>query len=143
MTSVPKPLKFLRPQYEALKAAYEQLGDAGNKKLLADVLSLLAMTRAHTAQDTLPDSLRFRLLGSDDEIGSFGHEVRACSPLPPGLVRTLPPRPVATHGAPPALPLPRLRVPDTLPAQYVRNLAGEIAREYNHRVDVSGECSPS
>jgi hypothetical protein len=78
MTSVPKPLKFLRPQYEVLKAAYEQLGEAGNKRLLSDVLSLLAMTGSgNTQPDTLPDSLRFRLLGSDDEIGSFGHEVRA------------------------------------------------------------------
>ena len=136
MTSVPKPLKFLRPQYEALKAAYEQLGDAGNKKLLADVLSLLAMTRAHTSQDTLPDSLRFRLLGSDDEIGSFGHEVRArglSEPYRQGLARR------RAHPLVPASPSPLFLTPvlsSTCATWRARSL-GSIATEWTSLVRVS------
>jgi RPN1 N-terminal domain len=55
MTSVPKPLKFLRPHYAALKAVYDGMvskssaGGAGgeeNRKALADIMSILAMTMA-------------------------------------------------------------------------------------------------
>ena len=76
MTSVPKPLKFLRPQYDGLKATYEVCADGDNKRLLADIVSLLAMTRT-SPSDAMPESLRFRLLGSAEEIGSWGHEARA------------------------------------------------------------------
>ena len=31
MTSVPKPLKFLRPHYDRIKAIYEKTADAENK----------------------------------------------------------------------------------------------------------------
>ncbi len=75
MTSVPKPLKFLRPQYDTLKATYEACAEGDNKRLLADIISLLAMTRSPEA-GLMPESLRFRLLGSAEEIGSFGHEAR-------------------------------------------------------------------
>jgi hypothetical protein len=34
------------------------------------------MTRSNEP-DVMPESLRFRLLGSKEEIGSFGHEARA------------------------------------------------------------------
>eukprot|EP00959_Pyramimonas_sp_CCMP1952_P369800 7745408-Pyramimonas_sp.AAC.1 len=44
MTSVPKPLKFLRPYYELMKEIYEKCPKGENKVLLADVISLLAMT---------------------------------------------------------------------------------------------------
>lgn len=44
MTSVPKPLKFLRPHYGALKSFYETMGDSDLKKYLADILSVLALT---------------------------------------------------------------------------------------------------
>ena len=52
MTSVPKPLKFLRPHFEEIKTlhtTFQKLGDLPNDSLefrarLADVLSVLAMT---------------------------------------------------------------------------------------------------
>lgn len=77
MTSVPKPLKFLRPHYNGLKETYDDTcTHAENKKLLADILSLLAMTRQHVAGE-VPESLKYRLLGSCEEIGCWGHEVSA------------------------------------------------------------------
>lgn len=78
MTSVPKPLKFLRPHYAGLKETFEKCTHAENKKLLADILSLLAMTRAHVPGE-IPESLMYRLLGSSEEIGTWGHEVRQCN----------------------------------------------------------------
>ncbi|PWA58583.1 hypothetical protein CTI12_AA249380 [Artemisia annua] len=44
MTSVPKPLKFLRPHYGTLKSFYESMPESDLKKLLADTLSVLALT---------------------------------------------------------------------------------------------------
>ena len=61
MTSVPKPLKFLRPHYQTLKAAYERLKDESNRRKLADVISVLAIT---TGKEGDRESLKFRLLGS-------------------------------------------------------------------------------
>lgn len=43
MTSVPKPLKFLREHYPSIKEAYEKMNDAETKKFCADVVSVLAM----------------------------------------------------------------------------------------------------
>lgn len=43
MTSVPKPLKFLREHYPALKQVYEKIKDPETKKFCADVVSVLAM----------------------------------------------------------------------------------------------------
>jgi hypothetical protein len=80
MTSVPKPLKFLRPHYDGLKATCEACADGDNRRLLADIVSLLAMTRTSEA-DVMPESLRFRLLGSAEEIGSWGHEARSAASL--------------------------------------------------------------
>ncbi|KAK9285775.1 hypothetical protein L1049_024976 [Liquidambar formosana] len=71
MTSVPKPLKFLRPHYGTLKAYYETMGDSDLKKLLADILSVLALTMSAEGER---DSLKYRLLGSEGDIGSWGHE---------------------------------------------------------------------
>ncbi|KAH9615824.1 hypothetical protein KSS87_003601 [Heliosperma pusillum] len=71
MTSVPKPLKFLRSHYGTLKAYYEIMQDEELKKLLADILSVLALTMA--AEDER-ESLKYRLLGSEGDIGSWGHE---------------------------------------------------------------------
>ncbi|KAL0443958.1 UNVERIFIED_CONTAM: 26S proteasome non-ATPase regulatory subunitA [Sesamum latifolium] len=51
MTSVPKPLKFLRPHYGTLQTHYEKMEDSD-----------------------LKESLKYRLLGSDGDIGSWGHE---------------------------------------------------------------------
>nr|XP_011466925.1 PREDICTED: 26S proteasome non-ATPase regulatory subunit 2 homolog A isoform X1 [Fragaria vesca subsp. vesca] len=71
MTSVPKPLKYLRPHYGTLKAYYETMTDSDLKKYLADILSVLALTMSAEGER---ESLKFRLLGSDGDIGSWGHE---------------------------------------------------------------------
>ncbi|KAH7576981.1 hypothetical protein ACOSP7_002314 [Xanthoceras sorbifolium] len=71
MTSVPKPLKFLRPHYGTLKAYYETMGVSDLKKYLADILSVLALTMSAEGER---ESLKFRLLGSESDIGSWGHE---------------------------------------------------------------------
>ncbi|KAL8031536.1 hypothetical protein ABFX02_13G032500 [Erythranthe guttata] len=71
MTSVPKPLKFLRPHYGTLQAHYENMVDSDLKKLLADILSVLALTMSPEGER---ESLKYRLLGSDGDIGSWGHE---------------------------------------------------------------------
>ncbi|KAI8808022.1 armadillo-type protein [Cladochytrium replicatum] len=71
MTSVPKPLKFLRPHYTTLTAVYERWPDSDNKHFLADILSVLAMTYSEDLQRA---TLRYRLLGSSEAAGSWGHE---------------------------------------------------------------------
>jgi 26S proteasome regulatory subunit N1 len=71
MTAVPKPLKFLRPHYEKLCESYEKW-PAGDEKLsLADTLSVLGMT--YSDEDRL-DTLKYRLLAPNKDIGSWGHE---------------------------------------------------------------------
>ncbi|WJX50926.1 26S proteasome non-ATPase regulatory subunit 2 A [Trifolium repens] len=71
MTSVPKPLKFLRPHYGTLKAYYETMTESELKKYLADILSVLALTMSAEGER---ESLKYRLLGSEGDIGSWGHE---------------------------------------------------------------------
>eukprot|EP00740_Mantoniella_antarctica_P001514 CAMPEP_0181360948 /NCGR_PEP_ID=MMETSP1106-20121128/6991_1 /TAXON_ID=81844 /ORGANISM="Mantoniella antarctica, Strain SL-175" /LENGTH=951 /DNA_ID=CAMNT_0023474361 /DNA_START=174 /DNA_END=3029 /DNA_ORIENTATION=- len=73
MTSVPKPLKFLRPHLKTLKETYDKLVEGDNRKLLADIISLLAMTDA-PVENVMPESLKYRLVGSDEDIGTWGHE---------------------------------------------------------------------
>ncbi|CAL1538285.1 unnamed protein product [Lymnaea stagnalis] len=69
MTSVPKPLKFLRQHYDTLKGVYEKIKDKETQRFCADIISVLGMTMSETR-----DSLKYRLLGSKEEIGSWGHE---------------------------------------------------------------------
>ncbi|XP_022694054.1 26S proteasome non-ATPase regulatory subunit 2-like, partial [Varroa jacobsoni] len=69
MTSVPKPLKFLRPNYTTLKDCHGKMADAATKAFCADIISVLGMTVSEER-----DCLHFRLIGSSDEIGSWGHE---------------------------------------------------------------------
>lgn len=71
MTSVPKPLKFLRPHYGTLKSFYDTMPVSDLKKLLADILSVLALTMSAEGDR---ESLKYRLLGSEGDIGSWGHE---------------------------------------------------------------------
>ncbi|KAG4980256.1 hypothetical protein JHK85_034214 [Glycine max] len=71
MTSVPKPLKFLRPHYGTLKTYYETMAESDLKKYLADILSVLALTMSAEGER---ESLKYRLLGSEGDIGSWGHE---------------------------------------------------------------------
>jgi len=116
MTSVPKPLKFLRPHFVVLKELHAALSEEGEgeggdflvlRARLADVLAVLSMTMGKPEER---ESLKFKLSGmkdydlltqhnhtsttldpSDDNLGSWGHE-------------------------------------------FVRSLAGEIGQEYNSRV---------
>ncbi|OQR71238.1 26S proteasome non-ATPase regulatory subunit 2-like [Tropilaelaps mercedesae] len=69
MTSVPKPLKFLRPNYQTLKDCHAKMSDKATKAFCADIISVLGMTVSEER-----DCLHFRLIGSSDEIGSWGHE---------------------------------------------------------------------
>lgn len=69
MTSVPKPLKFMRPHYSTVKEVYNKIVDQPTKEMCADVLSVLAMTMGDAR-----DCLKYRMLGSADQIGEWGHE---------------------------------------------------------------------
>ncbi|KAJ3295555.1 proteasome regulatory particle base subunit [Rhizoclosmatium sp. JEL0117] len=70
MTSVPKPLKFLRPHYYELQAVYEKWPKSENKLFLADIISVLAMSY----DDGKRDCLKYRFLGASEPVGSWGHE---------------------------------------------------------------------
>ncbi|KNZ81635.1 26S proteasome regulatory subunit rpn-1 [Termitomyces sp. J132] len=79
MTSVPKPLKFLRPHYPDLQALYETWSISEDKSLFGDILSVLAMTYS----DTQPrGTLKYRLLSASlrpadsplADPGTWGHE---------------------------------------------------------------------
>ncbi|PNJ69157.1 PSMD2 isoform 9, partial [Pongo abelii] len=77
MTSVPKPLKFLRPHYGKLKEIYENMAPGENKRFAADIISVLAMTMSGERE-----CLKYRLVGSQEELASWGHEyVREVLPL--------------------------------------------------------------
>lgn len=72
MTSVPKPLKFLRQHYSGLKATFEAMpAGTANKAALADVLSVLAM---NSGAEGAREGLKFRLAGSSESVSTWGHE---------------------------------------------------------------------
>ncbi|KAL2221836.1 26S proteasome regulatory subunit Rpn-1 [Thermoascus aurantiacus ATCC 26904] len=71
MTAVPKPLKFLRPHYDELTALYDKWPAGPDKDSLADMLSVLGTT--YGDEEKL-ETLKYRLLTSFDDIGSWGHE---------------------------------------------------------------------
>ncbi|XP_060803455.1 26S proteasome non-ATPase regulatory subunit 2 [Amyelois transitella] len=75
MTSVPKPLKFLREHYPALKEVYGKITDAKTKKFCADVVSVLAMG-VSGSQDAAEkrECLKYCLLGTMSNVGDWGHE---------------------------------------------------------------------
>eukprot|EP00475_Leptophrys_vorax_P008128 TRINITY_DN15213_c0_g1_i1.p1 TRINITY_DN15213_c0_g1~~TRINITY_DN15213_c0_g1_i1.p1 ORF type:complete len:911 (-),score=252.54 TRINITY_DN15213_c0_g1_i1:82-2814(-) len=70
MTSVPKPLKFLRPHYDFFKNSHEKLSDGLTKKRFSDILSTLSMTVVSEE----PLVLQYRLSGTDGDFGVWGHE---------------------------------------------------------------------
>ena len=78
MTSVPKPLKFLKEHYAPLKKHFGSL--EGNSAVaavalrgaLADVLSVLAMTSAETPGSM--ETLKFKLLSGVKDVAGWGHE---------------------------------------------------------------------
>lgn len=77
MTSVPKPLKYLREFYPGLKAFYERNSSLDKKFMVAlsDVMSVLAMTMAAEGSREM---LTYKLVGNRKELGVWGHEyVRA------------------------------------------------------------------
>ena len=69
MTSVPKPLKFMRPHYDTMKAIYKDMTDPKAKELCSDIISVLAMTMGEGRE-----CLKYRLTGSALAIGEWGHE---------------------------------------------------------------------
>lgn len=75
MTSVPKPLKFLRDHFLPLKKHYAKMTNAkdveSNKKFLADILSVLSMTMG---DEMNCESLRYKLLGTPESPHEWGHE---------------------------------------------------------------------
>ncbi|KAK4474032.1 hypothetical protein MN116_003345 [Schistosoma mekongi] len=73
MTSVPKPLKFLMHHYAKIKSFYSTIHDQSTKELCADVVSVLGMT-VTDQPDTRYDTLTYRLLGRQGNIGAWGHE---------------------------------------------------------------------
>ena len=58
MTSVPKPLKFLRSHYKEMKDLYESIpAQNRNKPALADIISVMAITSGKEGER---ESLQFR-----------------------------------------------------------------------------------
>lgn len=70
MTAVPKPLKFLRDNYDLFKQYQSSWETKEEKAYLADIISIVGMT----VQIEEGESLKYRLQGSSDPIGSWGHE---------------------------------------------------------------------
>lgn len=70
MTSVPKPLKFLKPHYETIVEFHERVLDAERKSSLADLLSVLAMTMADGNEGKV---LIYRLQAGGD-FEKWGHQ---------------------------------------------------------------------
>lgn len=71
MTSVPKPLKFLRPHYSALTEHYSKMQDSELKRFFADILSILATSMQKEGSRSC---LKYRLEGSKAGLTSWGHE---------------------------------------------------------------------
>lgn len=69
MTSVPKPLKFLKSHYANLKTVFEKITEPKAKALCADIISVLAMTNTEGYE-----CLQYRLLGSKEGLVEWGHE---------------------------------------------------------------------
>ena len=71
MTSVPKPLKFMIPHFDTMKACHEKMEEGSVKKQCADVVSVLAMTMSEERE-----CLKYKLMGNQTtaEIELWGHE---------------------------------------------------------------------
>src|ERR1700744_2142746 len=70
MTSVPKPLKFMRQHYDTMKEVYKKMPDQCSRQTCADIISVLAMTMG-----TGKECLVYRFLcDQTDQIGEWGHE---------------------------------------------------------------------
>ncbi|XP_024885394.1 LOW QUALITY PROTEIN: 26S proteasome non-ATPase regulatory subunit 2-like, partial [Temnothorax curvispinosus] len=71
MTSVPKPLKYLRNFYSSLRSAYGGLKREEAKIRFAEILSVLALAGAAPGSR---DCLDFCIKGAVDKPGEWGHE---------------------------------------------------------------------
>lgn len=69
MTSVPKPLKFMKPHYGTMKQIYDNLKQDIVKRECADIISVLAMTMGEGRE-----CLKYRLLSEMEQIRDWGHE---------------------------------------------------------------------
>ena len=134
MTSVPKPLKFLRPHYPLLKVTYEKLeaatkvtGAKGQvlelRARLADVLAVLAMTLSTSPSANMQprESLKFKLAAVKDhaQLKTVKEGDKMQTEEEEG----------------------KKEVDDNLGSwghEFVRSLAGEIGQEYNARVVEQG-----
>lgn len=77
LTSVPKALKFLRGHFTRLLAAYDALPSLEDRRFLADILSVVAMTQGGSSEAMgimAQSTLKFRLAGQQNDIGDWGHE---------------------------------------------------------------------
>ena len=71
MTSIPKPLKFLKSHYQVLKSFYLGLPSSPLKTHLANFISVLAITMGSLDGR---ESLQFLLEGDSSAVTSWGHE---------------------------------------------------------------------
>ncbi|XP_011693011.1 PREDICTED: 26S proteasome non-ATPase regulatory subunit 2-like isoform X2 [Wasmannia auropunctata] len=71
MTSVPKPLKYLRNFYPSLRSAYGGLKQKEARVRFAEILSVLALAGATPRSR---DCLNFCIKGAVDNPGEWGHE---------------------------------------------------------------------
>lgn len=70
MTSVPKPLKYMRPHYDTLKSFYEKC-EGEFKRELSDLLSVLAITMSEKGSN---ESLKYVLAGTKRNLTDWGNE---------------------------------------------------------------------
>lgn len=71
MTAVPKPLKYLRNSYEALKTAHSKIERDDVNRQFAEVLSVLAIAGAAPGSK---ECLRYCVEGNVLNPGEWGHE---------------------------------------------------------------------
>ncbi len=80
MSSIPKPLKFLRLHYESIRKLYDSLEEFDTFKLIiADFLAVLSIVAANKSEtDTI---LSFVLRGTRKELHTWGQEFMRYYPL--------------------------------------------------------------
>ncbi|XP_029042494.2 26S proteasome non-ATPase regulatory subunit 2-like [Osmia bicornis bicornis] len=71
MTSVPKPLKYLKNSYEPLKNAYNKIQKKDVRRQLAEVISVLSLAAAPAGGK---ECLKYCLEGAVKNPGEWGHE---------------------------------------------------------------------
>lgn len=71
MTSVPMPLKFLKPHYDNLKSACEKMEQGKSRNLCSSIVSVLAMSQEPNGEF---DCLRYCLKSNQTNVGDWGHE---------------------------------------------------------------------